>query len=147
MARRVLRVSSALLCAFIASVPIEVRAFGDVGAFEPRLLLAGDQTGSRRTSALAIWASELTNRTSAPARTKAREVRASEDALFDVPFAYWSDNRQLAPLTRSEVTNLRKFFALGGMLFVDDAAPSDAGPGAFGEYAKRMPPECRIQLK
>jgi hypothetical protein len=64
-------------------------------------------------------------------------VRASDGALFDVPFAYWSDSRQLAPLSRTEVTNLRRFFALGGMLFVDDAAPGESGPGPFGEFARR----------
>ncbi len=137
MARRVFRVASALVCSFIVCISHQARAFGDVGAFEARPLLVGDQTASRRTSALVLWASELTSRTSAPARAKPREVRASEDALFDVPFAYWSDSRQLSPLSRAEVGNLRRFFALGGMLFVDDAAPGDTGPGAFGEYARR----------
>ncbi len=137
MARRVLRVASALSLAWFASIPSAAHAFGDVGAFEARPLLVGDQAGSRRMSALALWATELTNRTSAPARPKPREVRASDDALFDVPFAYWSDNRQLPPLSRAEVANLRRFFALGGILFVDDAAPNETGPGAFGDYARR----------
>jgi hypothetical protein len=137
MARRFLRITGALSLAYLASVPKAAHAFGDVGTFEARPLLVGDQTSSRRLPALALWATELTNRTSAPARAKPREVRAGDDALFDVPFAYWSDNRQLQPLSRTEVANMRRFFALGGMLLVDDAAPGESGPGAFGDYARR----------
>ncbi len=137
MARRVFRVATGLVCTLIACAPDTARAFGDVGAFEARPLLVGDQSSARRASALALWATELTNRTSAPARAKPREVRASDDALFDAPFAYWSDNRELSPLSRAEIGNLRRFFALGGMLFVDDAAPGAEGPGAFGQYARR----------
>ena len=51
-------------------VPKVARAFGDEGAFHPRVLLTGTAKwdGPRRT-APAQWSFELKRRTSAPART------------------------------------------------------------------------------
>ena len=56
------------------------RAFGDEGAFEPKILLAGGVTGPARTSAPARWSVEVEKRTSAPARRAPRMVKATDPA-------------------------------------------------------------------
>ncbi|MBV9945319.1 MAG: DUF4159 domain-containing protein, partial [Myxococcales bacterium] len=49
-----------------------------------------------------------------------------------------SGDAELAPLTGAEIAGLRRFFALGGILLVDDAAPDAKGdPGPFGRAARR----------
>ncbi|MET0594979.1 MAG: DUF4159 domain-containing protein [Polyangiaceae bacterium] len=111
------------------------RAFGEDGAFNPRPLLTGQSKweGTRAT-APARWSRELVNRTSAPARLNPTPVRADDDALWSEPFAYLSGDSQLAPFTDSEITHLRRFFAEGGVLFVDDNAPET---GVFTRDVKR----------
>jgi hypothetical protein len=109
--------------------------FGEDGAFNPRPLLTGRSTFEGvRATAPARWSRELVNRTSAPARLSPTPVRADEDALWSEPFAYLAGDTALAPFTDSEITHLRRFFAEGGVLFVDDAAPET---GVFGRDAKR----------
>jgi hypothetical protein len=77
-------------------------------------------------------------RTSAPARTHATVVRADDPSVVDAPFLYWSGDSEVAPLTNPEIVGLRRFFSLGGILLIDDAAPGDRGePSAFGRSAKR----------
>jgi hypothetical protein len=81
-------------------------------------------------------------RTNAPARLTPGTVRADDPALFDEPFVYWSGAADLGALTGSEISGLRKFFALGGILLADDASPVTAGaearePGPFGRAARR----------
>ncbi len=125
--------AGALLCA----MPKPARAFGDVGAFDPRVLLVGSQTDAAHPNAPARWSWELVQRTSAPARSKPTLVRADAPELTAAPFVYWSGSRAVDPLTGSEIAGLRRFFALGGVLFVDDAAPAASGPGAFGTSARR----------
>ncbi len=110
------------------------RAFGDEGAFEPKVLLAGGVTGPARTTAPARWSVEVEKRTSAPARRAPRSVKASDPALLDGPFAYWSGSSSLSPLASTEINGLKQFFALGGFLVVDDADPES---GAFGRDARR----------
>jgi hypothetical protein len=128
----------ALSAALAALVPRPASAFGDAGAFDPRVLLTGSQTGPARATAPARWAWELTQRTSAPARLHPSVVRADDPAIVDAPFLYWSGDSELAPLTGAEIRGLREFLALGGILLVDDAAPGDHGePGAFGRSARR----------
>ena len=122
----------ALLC------PRPARAFGDVGAFDPRVLLTGNQTGAARASAPGRWSWELVQRTSAPARLRPSVVRADDPAIVEAPFLYWSGEIEVAPLTGAEIASLRRFFALGGILLVDDAAPGERGePSAFGRSARR----------
>ena len=55
-------------CALVIALPRPARAFGDVGAFDPRVLIVGGVTGAARLSAPARWSWELVQRTSAPAR-------------------------------------------------------------------------------
>jgi Domain of unknown function (DUF4159) len=121
-------------------------AFGDQGAFDIRLLVAGGTTGAAYPSAPGHWATELISRTSAPAKLKPAVVRADDATIVESPFLYWSGKLALTPLTGQELTGLRKFFALGGMLVVDDAAPTPEGePSAFMKTAqeelKRVLPE------
>ena len=127
-----------LVAAVLALAPRPARAFGEAGAFDPRVLLTGSQTGPARASAPARWAWELKERTSAPARLHPTVVRADDPGIVDAPFLYWSGDTELAPLTSAEIRGLREFLALGGVLLVDDAAPGPHGePGAFGRSARR----------
>jgi hypothetical protein len=110
------------------------RAFGEDGAFEPKILLAGGVTGAARASAPARWSVEVEKRTSAPARRQPRTVKATDAALLDTPFLYWSSTGGISPLSNAEIAGLRQFFALRGFLVVDDADPDS---GAFGKDARR----------
>ena len=122
----------------VALLPRPARAFGDIGAFDPRVLVAGGITGPARPSAPGRWSWELVQRTSAPARLKASQVRADEPGIVDGPFLWLSGDKALAPLSPQEIAGLRKFFGLGGILLVDDAGVSDDGtPSPFGKSARR----------
>jgi hypothetical protein len=130
--------SFAILALLLFTLPRPARAFGDAGAFDPRILLTGNQTGAARPSAPARWSWELVQRTSAPARLHPTAVHADDPSVVDAPFLYWSGDADVAPLTDAEVTGLRRFFALGGILLVDDAAPGPHGePSAFAKSARR----------
>jgi hypothetical protein len=113
-------------------------AFGDAGAFDPRILLTGSQTGPAHATAPGRWAWELVQRTSAPARLHPTVVRADDAAIVDAPFLYWSGDTEIAPLTAAEIAGLRRFFALGGLMLVDDSAPGERGePSPFARSARR----------
>ena len=125
----------ALAAILLAAWPREVRAFGDEGAFNPRVLLTGNARWEGvRATAPARWAKELADRTSAPARLSPNTVRADEPALLAEPFAMWGGDTDVPPLTEREVSGLKRFIALGGVLFVDDFAPEQ---GSFTRAAKR----------
>jgi hypothetical protein len=120
-------------------LPRPARAFGDVGAFDPRVLLAGGITGPARASAPARWSWELAQRTSAPARLKPTQVRADDPAIVDGPFLWLSGDGPVGAFSPQEIAGLRRFFALGGVLLVDDAGVSDDGaPSAFGRTAREQ---------
>ncbi len=126
------------LAALALALPRPARAFGDQGAFDPRVLLTGGATGAARPNAPARWSWELVQRTSAPARLKATTVRADDGAITDGPFVYWSGDAQITPLSAGEIGGLRRFFALGGVMLVDDAGVSAEGePSAFTKSARR----------
>jgi hypothetical protein len=130
--------AAALAAALLLLAPRPARAFGDAGAFDPRVLLTGSQTGAARATAPARWAWELVQRTSAPARLRPSLVRADDPAIVDAPFLYWSGDADVGPLTGAEIAGLRRFFALGGILLVDDAGAGSRGePSGFGRTARR----------
>lgn len=119
------------------ALPRPARAFGDVGAFDPRVLLVGGITSAARSSAPARWSWELIQRTSAPARLKPTQVRADDPTLASSPFLFLSGDSALAAWTPQEISGMRKFFSLGGMLLVDDAGIAEDGtPSAFGRTAR-----------
>jgi hypothetical protein len=110
-------------------------AFGEDGAFHPRALQVGTaRLEGPRAAALARWSDEVVRRTSAPARLRPAKVHADDPALLAEPFAVWSGADDVPPLTPRERAGLKRYFALGGILFVDDAAPAS---GAFGRAARR----------
>ena len=133
--------AGAALCALAAFAIVVLarphlsRAFGDEGAFNPRMLLPGNAKWEGvRTTAPARWAYELTRRTSAPARLRPTTVRPDDASLLAEPFAIWGGDAEVPPLTSREVKGLKRFLALGGILLVDDFAPESL---AFTKSAKR----------
>jgi hypothetical protein len=136
IALALLAVSLGLTLLLLAPRP--AHAFGDTGAFDPRVLLTGNQSSAAHVTAPARWSWELVQRTSAPARLRPSLVHADDPSIVDAPFLYWSGDTELAALTGAELTGLRRFFALGGVLLVDDAAPGPQGePSAFARSARR----------
>jgi hypothetical protein len=123
--------------ALVSAMPSPARAFGDKGAFDPRVLLAGGITHTAHATAPARWSWELVQRTSAPARLSPTTVRADEQGVVDAPFLYFSGSEAVGDLTAGEIGGLRRFFALGGLMLVDDAgAAEDGTPSAFGKTAR-----------
>ncbi len=119
----------------LLTTPHALFAMGDSGAFNPRILLTGSaRLEGDRTSAPARWSWELVRRTSAPARLSPGTVRADSSGLLAEPFAIWLGDRDPGPLSQREVSMLQTYFAMGGVLFVDDIHPED---GAFGRSARR----------
>jgi hypothetical protein len=117
-------------------------AFGEEGAFNPRILLTGtSKWAGRRAGAPARWSREVIGRTSAPARLSPSTVRADEPRLLAEPFAVWSGEAPPERLTRSEVEGLRTFLALGGVLLVDEQRPERGRflAGAKRELARVLP--------
>ena len=111
------------------------RAFGDSGAFHPRLLRAGNHPPlGLRESGAGRWSWELVRRPSAPARLVPTEVSADRPALQAEPFAVWAGDADPGALSAAEVRGLTRFLRLGGVLVVDDSNPA---VGAFGRGARR----------
>lgn len=110
-------------------------AFGDVGAFNPRVIVAGGKhlSGPRSTGP-AAWSMELLNRTSAPARLAPREVALDRPELCNEPFAIWAGVGDVGALSMAERRGLSKFLRLGGVLVVDDNEPAQ---GSFGRSVRR----------
>src|SRR5690349_1841100 len=128
-----LAIAAALLV--VLGRPTPSRAFGDEGAFNPRMLLPGNAKWEGvRTTAPARWAYELTRRMSAPARLRPTTVRPDDASLLAEPFAIWGGDADVPSLTSREVKGLQRFLALGGILLVDDFAPET---GIFTKAAKR----------
>jgi len=135
---RAARIAAIMAVAILLGPARAAHAFGDAGAFDPRILLTGTQAAPAHPSAPGRWAWELIQRTSAPARLHPSVIHADDPAIVDAPFLYWSGSTEVAPLTAAEIAGLRRFFALGGLMFVDDSAPGDKGePSAFGRSARR----------
>lgn len=129
-----------------ASLARRAGAFGQDGAFHPRLLLnAGRPLDQARASGASRWSWELIRRTSAPARLTVSSVAADSTELLAEPFTVWLGGEAVAPLSEPEVRGLRAYLNLGGVLFVDDSNPE---AGAFGrsvrEELQRVLPESPI---
>jgi hypothetical protein len=146
--KRVLATIVALLVGLftVLLLPKPVHAFGDQGAFDLRPLLAGGSKGPFYASAPGRWAWELISRTSAPARLKPSMVRADDATVTESPVLYWSGTAALSALSTQEISGMRKFFALGGTLIVDDAGPTAEGEASpfmktAQEEVKRILPE------
>lgn len=122
-------------------------AFGQQGAFNARLLTTagGAPLDPEREAALGRWAWELVRRTSAPGRLIVDKVPADSPALVTEPFAVWAGKNRVGTLLGSERRNLRLFFEMGGVLFVDDSEPER---GEFGrsvrEELARVLPEAPL---
>lgn len=115
--------------------PARALAFGQDGAFQPRVL----QTASRplegpRGTGPSRWSWELIRRTSAPARLTVSSVAADSTELLEEPFTVWMGSDAVTPLSEPEVRGLRRYLTLGGILFVDDSSPET---GAFGSSVRR----------
>jgi len=111
------------------------RAFGDVGSFDPRVIVAGGKRlGAPRSTAPSAWSMELISRTSAPARLVPREVGLDRPELCSEPFALWAGDSDVGSLSVAERRGLAKFIRLGGVLVVDDSNPQQ---GAFGRSVRR----------
>lgn len=146
---RLVLVVTAVTVLVLLALPRPVRAFGDEGAFHPRALLVGNaKLEGPRASAPARWAWELTRRTSAPARLAPTTIRADAGGLLSEPFAYWMGDSDVGPLTSREIVALQKFFALGGVLFVDDTAPDkgDFGKSTRRELARVLPDTTPVPI-
>lgn len=136
---RAARIGRRLLLAGVGgsllALPKRAPAFGEEGAFNPRIMLTGGASWEGvRTTAPGRWSDEVVRRTSAPGRLRPTIVQADEPQLLAEPFAVWGRATEVEPLTSREVSGLRQFFAMGGVLFVDDFEP---GSGAFGKSARR----------
>jgi hypothetical protein len=110
-------------------------AFAEEGAFNPRILLVGDaKFEGVRATAPSRWADEVVRRTSAPGRLRPTTVHADDKELLAEPFVIWGGSKNVAPMTTREVAGLKRFFGMGGIVFVDDFEPDD---GSFGRAARR----------
>ena len=137
MANQRLRLSrrDALGAFVLALAPGRAQAFGQDGAFHPRVLQAGGRAPeSLHASGLSRWSWELIRRTSAPARLNVSQVAADSTDMLAEPFTVWLGSDAVTPLSEPEVRGLRHYLALGGVLFVDDADPAS---GAFGRSVRR----------
>jgi hypothetical protein len=111
------------------------RAFGDIGAFNPRVIVAGGKRlAAPRSNAPSSWSMELVNRTSAPARLVPKEVALDRPELCSEPFAVWAGDSDVGGLSVAERRGLSKFIRLGGVLVVDDSDPQN---GSFGRSVRR----------
>ena len=111
-------------------------AFGQDGAFNPRWLApaGAEPLGGDRESALSRWSWELVRRTSAPGRLIIKPVAPDDPKLLSEPFVVWAGSGEVNALMRTEVEGLRRFFDLGGLVFVDDSQPQI---GEFGRSVRR----------
>jgi Domain of unknown function (DUF4159) len=118
-----------------STLPTRALAFGQDGAFHPRLLKVGDRSAdASHESGLSRWSWELIRRTSAPARLTINAVPADGVELLEEPFSVWIGSGAIAPLSEPEVRGLRQYLTLGGVIFVDDAKPET---GDFGRSVRR----------
>ena len=141
-----------LLLLSLASLSIvgPAAAFGEEGAFHPRLLSTSQDPLSEELSAARRWAWELTRRTSAPGRLATKLVEPKSSELLTEPFLVWAGGKDPGALSIRAVRGLREYLRMGGILLVDDRKPL-AGGGSFGlgarrELARVLPESAVIRL-
>lgn len=130
----------------LTAVSSRARAFGQDGAFHPRVLSTGQRPANgARSSGPSSWSWELIRRTSAPARLTVSAVAADSTELLEEPFTVWFGEQAVQPLSDPELRGLRLYLSLGGVLFVDDSNPAS---GAFGRSVRnelsRVLPESPV---
>jgi hypothetical protein len=119
----------------VGSAPRRASAFGDSGAFHPRVVTSGGaRLDPERSSAPGRWAYELVRRTSAPGRLTGTTVAFDHPSFVAEPFAIWAGSGELSALSGPERRGLTRFLKMGGVLVVDDLSPAT---GAFGKSARR----------
>jgi len=138
--------ASATAFGSLCTLSPRARAFGQDGAFHPRLLAnAGRPVDPAHATGPSRWSWELIRRTSAPARLTVGSVAADSTELLAEPFTVWLGGEAVAPLSEPEVRGLRTYLNLGGVLFVDDSNPE---VGSFGRSVRqelqRILPESPI---
>jgi len=121
-------------------------AFGQDGAFHPRVLVSGARPAEGpRNNGPTSWSWELIRRTSAPARLTVGSVSADSSQLLEEPFTVWFGGEAVQPLSEPELRGLRLYLSLGGVLFVDDSNPA---LGTFGRSVRnelsRVLPESPV---
>ena len=105
--------------------PSVAQAFGQEGAFHPRVLTTGGvRWEGPRAAAPGRWAWELVRRTSAPARLVPGQIGADDPRLLSDPLAIWAGDAEVPSLALPEISGLRRFLDLGGVLIVDDSDPA-----------------------
>jgi hypothetical protein len=124
-------------------------AFGDSGAFHPRLL--GVDGPSERDSikqALGRWSYELMARTSAPARLAVDVVEPSSRALLNEPLLVWAGEGEPSDLSKGAIRRLREFFGLGGTLIVDGRGANSAAflTGVKRQLGRILPEAAPVTL-
>ncbi len=119
----------------ILATSTPARAFGDDGAFHPRLLLVGEKDPSldEARRAASRWSFEVVQRTSAPGRFAVEVVAPSSPKLLEEPLLVWQGRSAVQSLPVPSVRHLRRYLRMGGMLIVDDRDPH---AGTFTESVK-----------
>lgn len=130
--------------------PARAWAFGEEGAFHPRLLstgVSGAETDEARR-ALGYWSYELVRRTSAPARLSVETVHPASAEVLDEPLLVWPEQSKTEELAPAAIRRLREFLHLGGTLIVDQRS---AAGGTFLPFVKKqlarvLPEAAPVQL-
>jgi hypothetical protein len=75
-------------------------------------------------------------------------VRADQPELLSEPFVIWAGSKAPEALTRSELSGLRRFIALGGVIFVDELDPAKGKflDGAARQVARVLPDGSPIEI-
>ena len=148
MAHPRFRLSRRAALAALAAAPL-ARAFGQDGAFHPRLLSTGKRgLDAARSTGATSWSWELIRRTSAPARLTVSRIAADSTELLEEPFSVWFGAEAVEPLSEPEIRGLRLYLSLGGVLFVDDSNPilGDFGRSVRRELSRVLPESPVVRL-
>ena len=143
--------------AFLAGVaalvaPGRARAEAAGTAFDPRGLRFRNDDDQVDASALATIARELDRRTSAAVVRAPAIVTLGTESLLATPFLLTAGRGSIDPLDEAARARLRSFFALGGLLVVDDRDGGTAPAGGpfsrsvLRELAAVLPEASTLEL-